>query len=63
MIVSTTLVSAVELVLVSDCDGGGGGVGATASLVGIWPARAVTDITPVRATANRTDFMFGVSFD
>ena len=55
--------SAVELVLVSDCDGGGGGVGATASLVGIWPARAVTDITPVRATANTTDFMFGVSFD
>ena len=54
--------SAVELVLESDCDGGGGGVGATASLVGILPASAVTDINPVRATANTTGLMFRVSF-
>ena len=36
--------------------------GAVASLVGILPARAVTDISPVRATANTTDFMLAVSF-
>lgn len=58
--------------LVGDCDVGVGAGAATslvgmlpgagASLVGILPARAVTDISPVRATANKTDFIFGVSF-
>ena len=64
---------ALELMLVADGDGDGGvgeatslvGMlpGAGASLVGILPARAVTDISPVRATANTTDFIFGVSFN
>jgi hypothetical protein len=72
-IVSTKSVSiTLELMLVADSDGGVGagdatsfvGIlpGAVASLVGILPARAVTDISPVRATANTTDFMLAVSF-
>jgi hypothetical protein len=71
MIVSTTSASVtLELVLVL-CAGGGGATtslvgilpGATASLVGMLPAKAVMDISPVRATANTTDFMFGLLFD
>jgi hypothetical protein len=36
----------------------GGGAGAGAPLIGISPARAVADISPVRATANTKRFMF-----
>lgn len=36
----------------------GGGAGAGAPLVGISPARAVTDTSPVRAIANTKRFMF-----
>lgn len=53
MMVSTTL---ANVVLVADCvdveDGDG------ESLVGISPARAVTDINPVRAIAITRRFMF-----
>ena len=40
----------------------GGGGGDTTSPVGILPARAVTDIRPVRATAIAKRFIFEVSF-
>ena len=53
--------------LVEGDDGGGAttslvGIfpGDVASLVGILPARAVTEISPVRAIANTTGFMLGL---
>jgi hypothetical protein len=49
MIVSTTLASAT--LVVADCDDVGGGGGDATSLVGMFPAKVVTDISPVRATA------------
>ena len=60
MIVSTTSASVPLEVVVVPLGGGGGG--ATTSFVGILPARAVTDTTPVRTTANTTDFMLGLLF-
>ena len=56
MIVSTTLVSNVLDVV------GDGGAGAGAPLIGISPAITVTDISPVRATANTKRFIPRVSF-
>jgi hypothetical protein len=56
MIVSTTLVNNVLDVVV------GGGVGAAAPLVGTSPARTLTDISPVRATASTKRFIPRVSF-
>ena len=56
MIVSTTLVNNVLDVVV------GGGVGAATPLVGTSPARTLTDISPVRATANTKRFIPRVSF-
>lgn len=56
MIVSATFVSNVFDVVV------GCGVANGAPLVGISPARTVTDISPVRATANTKRFIPGVSF-
>ena len=52
MMAITTLVSNVFDVV----DGGGAGAGAP--LIGISPARTVTDISPVSATANTKRFMF-----
>jgi hypothetical protein len=58
MIVSTTLASVTlkPVFDVVDCDDAGGG-GGTKSFVGIFPASAVTDISPVKAIANTTGFM------
>lgn len=57
--VSITVTSNVLLdVLVVVDVAAGGGAGAGAPLVGISPARAVTDISPVRAIANTKRFMF-----
>ena len=54
--VSITVTSNVLLVVLDVVAGGGAGAGAP--LVGISPARAVTDISPVRAIANTKRFMF-----
>jgi hypothetical protein len=58
MIVSTTLASVTlkPVFDVVDCDDVGGG-GGTKSFVGISPATAVTDISPVRATAMTNRFI------
>ena len=58
MIVSTTLASVTlkPVFDVVDCDDVGGG-GGTKSFVGIFPASAVTDINPVKATAITNRFM------
>jgi len=50
MIVSTTVSNVLEVV--------GGGAGAGVPLIGISPARTVTDNKPVSATANAKRFMF-----
>jgi len=46
----------LDVLAVLDVVGGGGG--AAAPLVGISPARAVTDTSPVRAIAKRKRFIF-----
>lgn len=60
--VSITVTSTVLDVL-AVLDVVGGGVGAAAPLVGISPARAVTDISPVRAIAKTKRFIFEAPFD
>ena len=57
--VSITVTSRVllDVLVVLDVVAGGGG-GAVAPLIGISPARAVTDKSPVRAIANTKRFMF-----
>ena len=58
--VSITVTSKVllDVVVLDVVVAGGGGAGAGAPLIGISPARAVTDISPVRAIANTKRFMF-----
>jgi hypothetical protein len=59
--VSITVTSTVLDALVV-LDVVGGGVGAAAPLIGISPARAVTDISPVRAIAKTKRFIFEAPF-
>ena len=58
--VSITVTSRVllDVLVVLDVVAGGGGGGAVAPLIGISPAKAVTDKSPVRAIANMKRFMF-----
>jgi len=57
--VSITVTSSVlDVLAVLDVVVGAGGAGAGAPLIGISPARAVTDISPVRAIAKTKRFIF-----
>ena len=57
--VSMTVTSTVlDVLAVLDVVVGAGGAGAGAPLIGISPARAVTDISPVRAIAKTKRFIF-----
>ena len=57
--VSITVTSTVlDVLAVLDVVVGAGGAGAGAPLIGISPARAVTDISPVRAIAKTKRFIF-----
>jgi hypothetical protein len=57
--VSITVTSSVlDVLAVLDVVVGAGGAGAGAPLIGISPARAVKDISPVRAIAKTNRFIF-----
>ena len=53
----------LDVLAVLDVVVGAGGAGAGAPLIGISPARAVTDISPVRAIAKTKRFIFETPFD
>ena len=59
--VSITVTITVLLVVLDVVAGGGAGAGAP--LIGISPARTVTDISPVRAIAKTKRFMLKSPFD
>jgi hypothetical protein len=62
--VSITVTSSVlDVLAVLDVVVGAGGAGAGAPLIGISPARAVIDISPVRAIPKTKRFIFEAPFD
>ena len=61
---SMTVTSTVlDVLAVLDVVVGAGGAGAGAPLIGISPAKAVIDISPVRAIAKTKRFIFEAPFD
>jgi hypothetical protein len=62
--VSITVTSTVlDVLAVLDVVVGAGGAGAGAPLIGISPARAVIDISPVRAIPKTKRFIFEAPYD
>ena len=62
--VSITVTSSVlDVLAVLDVVVGAGGAGAGAPLIGISPAKAVIDISPVRAIPKTKRFIFEAPFD
>ena len=59
----TVTSTVLDVLAVLDVVVGAGGAGAGAPLIGISPARVVTDTSPVRATAKTKRFIFEAPFD